>query len=68
MSLTFIKITIKFLSLYVYLGGWDESYKNDIYQFDPSDGAWHYFGSMALAREYHAVELVQSDRFGKYCR
>ena len=52
------------------IGGWDgRSHKNDIYQFDPSGGAWHYFGSMAHAREWqcHTVEIVNSDRFAKYC-
>ena len=50
------------------IGGWDgRSYNNDIYQIDPSGGACHYFGSMAHARQCHAVKITNSDRFAKYC-
>ena len=53
----------------MYVGGaaGPGSYKNDIYQFDPSVGTWHSYGSMKKKRMGHAVDLVDYNAYNQHC-
>ena len=57
--------------VYVYLGGRDSgNYYADILEYSDSDGEerWSNVGEMSKVRYYHAVSIIDFDKFKDYCQ
>ena len=48
-------------------GGHDESYRNEILEFDPETKKWSQIGKMREARSAHAVSVVNYEDYAEYC-
>ena len=55
----------------MYLGGRDKDWKSyaDILEYSDSEGEekWSKIGEMAKKRFYHAVSIIDFDKFKDYC-
>ena len=60
-----------FLISFTSLGGryfdGDNSYYDDILEYDPSTGEWSLVDQMMSARTFHAVSVISTEEINKYC-
>ena len=49
-------------------GGYDGSYRDNIYELDQETGEWNNVANMEVARHSHAVSIIDLTNLRQYCK